>query len=234
MTLLEEVRELNQLIKEKHIEKTYNGTVYHTTLKDGHIYVDGYLVGLDYNTVDKRMDIISRIARQECYIQEVLRTVDIDIPNLETEYDIVCQSIKDYLVLVKKTDEEYIFIEYRNDFFLECGKELRIVKLNLKTNHLIFDRISFKEFAYYHAESMISPYTWERIYNKWIPSGYVNQNDLYDVMPAELEIKPYRCAYSSMDNYGDYVCDLDASKFDRKICTMSMSYRENKPRIFYL
>ena len=44
----------------------------------------------------------------------------------------------------------YIFIEYENEQFLECGKELRVIKLDLINNDLIFDRIDFEKFAYFH------------------------------------------------------------------------------------
>ena len=239
MTLVEQVRELNKLIKDKSLEEVYDGKVYHTTVKDNHIYFEGELVGEEYNTIEKRMNINSLIARQEYYIQESLRTVGIDIPDIETDYDILCQSVKNYLVLLKKTNNMYIFIEYENEQFLECGKELRVIKLDLINNDLIFDRIDFEKFAYFHKESKISDYTLERIKYYWIPKGYDSHNDLYDVMPAELEKCDNNCAYASMDNYGDYVCDLDSSKFNKDICeeevfrVLGNYYKVEKPKIFY-
>ena len=241
MTILEDNKRINQLITKGYYDvKELDGDhIYKYTLENGYIMCDGFL-GDNNNTLDKRLDSLSFTARRAYFIQEVLKSVGINIPDIETNYHVLISLFKTWVVFLKYADDEYTYIQLFNNEYLDYSKNLCVYKLNMKTNKLIFDRIDFEELKYYHKESEISKYTLNCIKNKWIKKGYYSHNDLYDVFPIEFDKEDGSFPNANMYEYGDYICDLDIDKLDKNICEIETLcsggkyYRHEKPKIYFL
>lgn len=232
MTILEANKQLNELIANKIYLEQYQNYVSSWTLNGKYILCDGFPVGLHANTIDKRMDMLCQDARRAYFIEEILKSVDIIINDIESSYDVLC-STETYIVFCKKYDDNYTFIEFSNNKYYDSGLYLKVVKLNLKSNDLIYDRIDLTELKHFHADSKISKITLNEINKKWLNKN-LTQNDLYDVIAEDAKLPKCACAWRGMDKYGNYVSDIDINKLDRNICEIENTVENEKPKIYYL
>lgn len=232
MTILEDNKQLNELITNKiYLEQDQN-YVSSWTLNGKYILHDGFPVGPHANTIDKRMDMICKNARRAYFIEEILKSVDIIINDIESDYDVLC-STETYIVFCKKCTDNYTFIEFCNNNYYDSGLGLKVVKLDLKSSDLIYDRIDLTELKHFHADSKISTFTLNEINKKWSTKN-LTQNDLYDVIAEDAKLPKCACAWHGMDKYGDYVSDLDINKLDRNICKIYDIVEDKKPKVYYL
>jgi hypothetical protein len=234
MTILDKNRDINELIKNGILKKKYldDEHEYTFTLKGRYILCDGFITGSEYNTIDKRLDCLSQEARRAYYIQKIFEAVGITINDLESNYRV--QSFANCETLFKrKSGNIYTFIELITSYYADYGKSLKMVSLDVDSGNLVYDRIDLEELKHYHAESKISDFTLNRINlywdRKWQKDG-LNQNDLYDVTAADAPKKEFHCAWDSMDNYGEYVSDLDTEKLDKHVCKV-IKYQDGTANI---
>ena len=237
MTLQEENKQLNELITKGYYEDGTEKETILYTLKDKYIYMDDFKCGPEGNTVEKRMNFISRDARRAFFIEEILKSVGIIINDIEINYDVICTS-DSYIVFLKKEDKKYTFIEFSNSIYYgenlkydsEIARVLRVIKLDLNNNDLIYDQIDFENLKHYHADSKISDYTLDIINKKWATKN-LTQNDLYDIIAYDVQPSKSGCAWNNMNNYGEVTDSIDTSKLDKNIC-YSLGY--SRPKIYYL
>ena len=138
MTILENNKKLNELIKNGFVEIKNSDDKYVScfTLNKNYILCDGYPVGNHANTIDKRMNLLCNDARRACFIEEILKSFGIIITEIESKYDVLC-STETYIVFCYKDDYSYNFIEFSNEKYYDSGKTLRVVKLDLTTILLV-------------------------------------------------------------------------------------------------
>ena len=234
MTILDSNKKLNELIKNGFVEVKSLDDKYVSLFKlnGNQILCDGYPVGQHANTIDKRTDMLCRDARRAYFIEEILKSIGIIIDDIESSYDVLC-STETYIVFCKKSDEIYTFIEFTNEKYYDFGKSLRVVKLDLITNDLIYDRIDLNELKHYHLDSKISEFTLNEINNSWLNRKILTQNDLYDVIAEDVPKSKCGTAWNDMNKFGNFVDVLNVDKLDRNICEVEM-FENEKPKIYYL
>ena len=234
MTVLDSNKELNELIKNGFVEVKSLDDKYVSlfTLNGNHILCDGYPVGQHANTIDKRMDLLCNDARRACFIEEILKSFGIIITEIESKYDVLCSS-ETYIVFCYNDGYSYSFIEFSNEKYYDFGKSLKVVKLDLTTNNLIYDRIDLKELKHYHLDSKISKFTLNEINNSWLNRKILTQNNLYDVIAEDVPYSRCGTAWNDMNKSGNFVDVLNVDKLDRNICEVEI-FENEKPKIYYL
>ena len=234
MTILDSNKKLNKLIKNGFVEVKNLDDKYVSlfTLNGNQILCDGYPVGQHANTIDKRMTMLCQDARRAYFIEEILKSIGIIIDDIESSYDVLC-STETYIVFYKKSDEIYTFIEFINEKYYDFGKSLRVVKLDLITNNLIYDRINLNELKHYHLDSKISEFTLNEINNSWLNRKILTQNHLYDVIAEDVPKSECGTAWNDMNKFGNFVDVLNVDKLDRNICEVEM-FENEKKKIYYL
>lgn len=234
MTILDSNKELNELIKNGFVEvKSLDDKhVYLFTLNGNQILCDGYPVGHHVNTIDKRMTMLCQDARRAYFIEEILKSIGIIIDDIESSYDVLCSS-ETYILFCKKSDEIYTFIEFTSEKYYDFGKSLRVVKLDLITNNLIYDRIDLNELKHYHLDSKISEFTLNEINNSWLNRKILTQNNLYDVIAEDVPKSKCGTAWNDMNKFGNFVNVLNVDKLDRNICEVEI-FENEKTKIYYL
>ena len=235
MRILDKNRELNQLITNGRVEVNYpnDNHSYLYTLNGNYILCDGEPVGLHANTIDKRMDLLSQDARRACFIEEILNKAGINIDNIESDYDVLC-SDKRYIVFFNQRNNYLTFIEFKSDENIDCdyGVFLKVVKLDLDNNELIYDRFDLINLNYYHSISKISKYTLKKINESW-STKILTQNDLYDIKAEDTPYPTYGCSWNAMDNYGQYIGKINIDQLDTNICEVKEKVNSNKTYIYY-
>lgn len=233
MTIVEANKELNELITNKIFIKQYPNCDYVSSwaLNGKYILCDGSPVGSHANTIDKRIDLLCQNARRAYFIEEILKSIGIVIKDIESSYDVLC-STDIYIVFCKKSNDNYTFIEFGNNKYYDAGIYLKMVKLNLNNNDLIYDRIDLNELKHYHANSKISEFTLNEINNKWSTKN-LTQNDLYDIVAIDAPYNKDRAAWNGMCNYGKFVQNLDVNRLNRNVCEVE-EVDAGKKYIYYL
>ena len=232
MTILESNKQLNELITNKIYLAQYKNYVSSLTLNGKYILCDGEPVGPHANTIDKRMNMLCQDARRAYFIEEILKSVDIIINDIESSYDVL-YSDERYIVFCKKSDDSYTFIEFFNEKHYDAGKSLRVVKLDLTTNNLVYDRIDLIELEHYHLDGKISQFTLNEINNSWLNQKILTQNNLYDVIAEDVPYEQFGTAWHYMNKSGNSIDDLNVDKLDKNICEVEMLENEKK-YIYYL
>ncbi len=234
MTILEKNKIINELITKGYTKVAYriSKDVCEYKLIDNKLYCDDMPCGEHANTIEKLLSILCYDARRALYIEEILKSCNVIIDDIESNYDII-NSDEVYIAFCKRDNNKFNFIEFANERFYDSGKYIRVVKLDLNTNDLIYDRINLKELKHYHKDSKISKFTLNEINNSW-PKDYLTQNHLYDVMAEDALLSKNACAWNSMTEYGDLVGDINIDKLNKNICEVEETSNKEKRRIYYI
>ena len=229
MTILEKNKMFNKLITNGYVQKKEEkgNMIYKYILNKNKIHCIDRFCEYDINT-DYMINNISLDARRAYYIENILKSVGIIINDIEENYDVLASSSFD-IVLCKNENNIYTFIEFNDQCYDNYGKNIKIVKLNLNSRNLKYDHIDLQELKYYHADSKISNYTLSKM-DKW-KKYRITQNNLYDVMAKDTQKKEFTCAWESMNQYGDFICDLDINKLDKNIFEIKKE-EGNKTKIY--
>lgn len=243
MTLVEENKKLNELIRNRRIEYTSDKTSYVDEL-------NGDTITRTYATCDKpfkrslerELDRLSSNARSAYFIQKLLDAIGIQIDNIETEYNRIICSLDCFIIFYLKKGNTYTFIELwgrQDTHYGDSFDSLTVTKLDLDSTAFIYDRIDIKESKHYHADSKISDYTLAVIDQIWSKKEHIGQNDYYNVVAQDSPKNPkkpwvalgQRCVVDS--NYGEYISDLDIDKLDKSVCMVKVDDNNKPQKIYY-
>lgn len=231
MTIKERNNEINMLIKNGRYESVFLDETYVYELKDNKIYLDNRYS----SNLDIWLDTLSFNARRAYYIEEILKSINIDIGNIESDYHLTYSS-ETNMIFYQKNESTYTFIEFFNELFIESGKNICVVKINLNNNDLTFDRIDIHQGKHYHADSKLSQETLEAIYNDsaW-KRKTLSHNCLYDIKAEDCPSSKYSSLYTNMSDYGNYISNLNLESLDKSIFDVQTELtREDIPMRIYL
>lgn len=227
MTILEKLKEINNLIKNGKAVRDKNvidGTERYIYTREGNkVFVEGY-----QTTIDKMLSEVSNESRIAFAIENILKSVGINITNIEKDFDISASS-DIYSVFSNKDGNKYTFIEYSAIYAFEYVDSLILIRMDMDTKELIYDRFDFETLKYYHANSKISEYTLSKV-DRWKDKECLNQNDLYEVMASDVLKEDGFSAYVNMRKYGKEVSNIDINKLDKDVFDFDYRYGD-KPEI---
>ena len=167
------------------------------------------------------------------FIYDALKSVGIKIDDIEENYNVIVHSYDDIFILCKKTKRGYTFIDFRctpstnivdrikktgkmprfDDVEGEIPRTIKVTKINSINNTVSFSRLDFNELKYYKGFGNLSEESIKAM-RKWPDKGYISQNDLFDIRAEDTVYNSGCCAYSSMNQYGEFVSDIDTEKLD--------------------
>ena len=146
------------------------------------------------------------------FIYDALKSVGIKIDDIEENYNVIVHSYDDIFILCKKTKRGYTFIDFR------CTPSTNIVDRIKKTGKMPrFDDVEGEIPRTIKVTKINSGNLSEesiKAMRKWPDKGYISQNDLFDIRAEDTVYNSGCCAYSSMNQYGEFVSDIDTEKLD--------------------
>ena len=232
-SIYERKRLLNNLINNKKVDVIQSGDdhIYKYTLDGNTIFIDGNSVGSDTDTIEKRRNLIIEDERRANYIEKLLSMIGIYIPNIE-KYDIVCSN-KSNIVFLKKGSSKCTFIDFTNDLLNEFGISLKVTKLDLINNSVVFDYIDLRELKHYHTSGKLSKYTLDSMKSgqNWT-SKNLSKNDLYDIATEDTPLQDGMCPYDCMTNSASHVGDIDVCDFIWDNYKVNID-KDNKVKVYY-
>lgn len=221
-TIADKKKDFERLMKDGFFEKNCVDASYRFTLKDGQVIYsaiqeDGTLYQLNTVSLDEYKNALYKRIYFAQFIEELFKSVGIEIGSIESDYYVLTEYCS--RIYGKKEGDTYIFIELLIHPIMKQALRLNLVKFNMNTRDLSFDRIDLKELKHYHTDSKISEYTYNEFKkHEAREHWYLSHNDLYDVLAEEVPRNKTGCAYAAMEEYGELVGDFDADKLDKNFC----------------